>query len=339
MDRGIRGLAALAALVVTAVTGQVVVGQAAQAAPVPCIQTFTQAGSGPIQEFQTRSYPVEVPAEMVVAGATVVDVEVRLRMQIGGGVNSDVVHGSHREALLQAYAAGYRTLDLTFDDEAPFPWTSAEASVGRFRPAGRLSSYDGSAVGGTWNVLVNNPGGQSGPVVVEQVELTLTASDCDTDGDGVLDSVDNCPSVANADQTNWDGDRSGNACDSTPGTPPPPPPTTPPTTTPPTSTPPPTCTVGCAYASTVGLRHKEGRHRFVGTVDSVAVGCRAGVEVTIWRKRSGADRKLVVVTTRPTGTFRTKAPRRAGRYYASVGSPAQPLCGEATSRVVRVTRR
>ena len=35
----------------------------------------------------------------------------------------------------------------------------------------------------------------------------------DTDGDGVYDPVDNCVSVANADQANLDGDSQGDACD------------------------------------------------------------------------------------------------------------------------------
>ncbi|RPI65452.1 MAG: hypothetical protein EHM43_12760, partial [Ignavibacteriae bacterium] len=38
-------------------------------------------------------------------------------------------------------------------------------------------------------------------------------TDTDADDDGVDDAVDNCPSVANADQTNTDGDSYGNACD------------------------------------------------------------------------------------------------------------------------------
>ena len=169
--------------------------------------------------------------------------------------------------------------------------------------------------------------------------------DPDDDNDGTADVTDNCPTVANADQTDWDGDRVGNACDSTPGTAPvAPTPTTGPTpTTSPTpiTSPPGTtsgCTSGCAYVRTVGLRHVARKHRLVGKVESPAVGCRSEVPVTLWRKRSGADRKLKVVTTRPTGTFRTQAPVRAGRYYVSVGSAAEPLCGAGTSRVVRVRR-
>lgn len=37
----------------------------------------------------------------------------------------------------------------------------------------------------------------------------------DADGDGIEDSVDNCPNVANADQADSDGDGIGDACDST----------------------------------------------------------------------------------------------------------------------------
>ena len=43
--------------------------------------------------------------------------------------------------------------------------------------------------------------------------LTLV-NDADTDGDGVVDSVDNCPSVPNPLQINFDGaDDGGDACD------------------------------------------------------------------------------------------------------------------------------
>ena len=40
------------------------------------------------------------------------------------------------------------------------------------------------------------------------------APTADGDGDGIPDSIDNCPAVANADQANADGDSQGDACDS-----------------------------------------------------------------------------------------------------------------------------
>lgn len=42
----------------------------------------------------------------------------------------------------------------------------------------------------------------------------------DSDGDGVLDSFDNCPFLFNPDQANTDGDGLGDACDSDPNNPP-----------------------------------------------------------------------------------------------------------------------
>ena len=42
---------------------------------------------------------------------------------------------------------------------------------------------------------------------------TLDACETDDDDDGILDDADNCPTVANPDQTDTDGDGQGNACD------------------------------------------------------------------------------------------------------------------------------
>jgi hypothetical protein len=162
------------------------------------------------------------------------------------------------------------------------------------------------------------------------------ACDTDHDNDGVTNASDNCPTGANADQLDWDRDGVGNVCDSTPGTAPTPPP---PAITPPPITSTPGCSASCAYLRTVGLRHQADKRRLVGKVESVALGCRSGVSVTLWKQRSGADRQLVVMTTSKSGKYRTKAPRKPGRYYATVGSPAEPLCGTHRSRSVRIKRR
>ena len=46
-----------------------------------------------------------------------------------------------------------------------------------------------------------------------EVEVPVCGSDPDTDGDGITDASDNCPTVSNADQLDTDGDGLGNACD------------------------------------------------------------------------------------------------------------------------------
>ena len=48
----------------------------------------------------------------------------------------------------------------------------------------------------------------SNPVSVPGVQCVV-----DTDGDGVDDARDNCPTVANGDQTDTDNDGIGDACD------------------------------------------------------------------------------------------------------------------------------
>ena len=42
---------------------------------------------------------------------------------------------------------------------------------------------------------------------------SVAGVDIDTDGDGVQDSIDNCPLIPNASQTDTDRDGHGNACD------------------------------------------------------------------------------------------------------------------------------
>ena len=39
------------------------------------------------------------------------------------------------------------------------------------------------------------------------------AASADTDADGVIDSIDNCPNSPNLLQDDYDGDKMGNACD------------------------------------------------------------------------------------------------------------------------------
>jgi hypothetical protein len=83
-----------------------------------------------------------------------------------------------------------------------------------------LASYFGSTLPDTLRVklrVVEIVGGVAMFVPVAESEVPVCGRgldpDPDTDGDGVVDSVDNCDNVVNAGQENNDGDAQGDACD------------------------------------------------------------------------------------------------------------------------------
>lgn len=73
----------------------------------------------------------------------------------------------------------------------------------------------GTLAGDPWYWLSWSNGGAQGQIVVAPpVPFALTAAfDRDSDGDGLLDGVDNCPLIANADQNDADLDAIGDVCD------------------------------------------------------------------------------------------------------------------------------
>ena len=61
------------------------------------------------------------------------------------------------------------------------------------------------------------PGTDGSPDAAMVIDAAPDASStADTDGDTIVDSLDNCPTVANTDQRDWDGDHHGDACDHCP---------------------------------------------------------------------------------------------------------------------------
>lgn len=60
----------------------------------------------------------------------------------------------------------------------------------------------------TVGVVLTDSGATTGISTAFTIDVHI-----DTDSDGIPDSSDNCPTVPNADQSNWDGDSAGNDCD------------------------------------------------------------------------------------------------------------------------------
>ncbi len=61
---------------------------------------------------------------------------------------------------------------------------------------------------------VETGGGKFKLKPVLKMEAVLVKGMTDTDGDGIMDSEDNCPNISNPDQVDTDGDGAGDACDS-----------------------------------------------------------------------------------------------------------------------------
>lgn len=347
---------------------------AAAVEAVPCVRTIDgpggaiAAGKAGAGEFSTTAIQLDAPA----APGLVEDVDVTFAI-----VHSDasdlrvrLVHAGTESVVQRRLAgSGSQVRPLAWDDEAGAAYGPA-SPAGTYLPHEPLSVHDGAAPGGTWRLLVDNwnPNIADGRVVSWSVRISYTscdgdadgvedhgdnctgavnpdqadadrdgtgdACDGDPDGDGVVGPGDNCPSVANPGQEQTDTDALGDACDldddddgradASDGCP---------LASAGTST-------GCPTAAT-RARLRTSRSRLVGRVFSEVRACRTGVEVTLKRKRPGRDQKLVVVTTRQDGRFRTRV-RRGATYYVVVRkqyAAGVAECGSSRSRKVRVERR
>jgi len=157
------------------------------------------------------------------------------------GVTADIDAGASGEsALVRFLSAASEThvpvlqgmhMKLVAEDGLQYTWQDGETAMGAahrkqysvmlpplktkdaiIEPAsdGRYAIYDG-------NGYMTNPSDPNDFDVGDEVGgmlrfLSFTGGS-DTDGDGVADSVDNCPNVANANQADTDGDGEGDACD------------------------------------------------------------------------------------------------------------------------------
>jgi Thrombospondin type 3 repeat len=86
--------------------------------------------------------------------------------------------------------------------------------VGGAESFGRQSLTDVRVTEGEFIYLVVDPHTNDGEDSTElDLSISGEADQPDTDGDGILDNADNCPTTSNADQKDTDGDGQGDACD------------------------------------------------------------------------------------------------------------------------------
>lgn len=314
----------------------------AQAEVQPCTVTYTAAGTA----IEPSTNPPDggslaASAIEVLDARTVTDVSfsidlthpeasgLRILLLSPGGLNP--VWALDKD---QATTSGRLDGRYTFDEElGTTTLVGNSPTAGTYRPSTSETIAEGRPATGRWQVwLVNFT---ASPGVIRDITVTLTYATCDSDGDGVEDSVDNCPTVVN-DQANSDDDALGDACDADldgdsipnlgdgcPAV----------ASTNPT---------GCPTAARkAGLRYVKSMNKLQVRIKSPVGACAANAKIVVWRARGNRDLRLVVGTANGQGVRRFKVARSA-RYYVTV-SPSYASgiaeCSKATSRTVRVPRR
>jgi subtilisin-like proprotein convertase family protein len=122
--------------------------------------------------------------------------------------------GTRVELFTSVGSAGDNFTNTVLDNNCATPVTGGTAPfTGCYRPEGTLSTFDGQDSSGVWTLEVTDAWAQdTGTLQSWSLELCGEAEP-DGDGDGVGDTVDNCPDDPNPSQADTDGDGLGDACD------------------------------------------------------------------------------------------------------------------------------
>jgi subtilisin-like proprotein convertase family protein len=108
-------------------------------------------------------------------------------------------------------------IETVFDQEATAPIVFAlPPYTGRYRPQGDLSVFNGKNLKGRWRLEVEDRFDDLilGFVNAFSISVCFKGSVVsDSDNDGVPDTLDNCPTISNADQSDSNEDGLGDVCD------------------------------------------------------------------------------------------------------------------------------
>ena len=332
-------------LVVPALAGPAPAGAAVQ----PC--TVTYAGPERTILPDTPDQPGDSSGKHALTGSDIKIADTRFVTDID--VSWDINHADATQVSLhvigpktqpnlapsiQTYNTGMATGPLngrySFDDEAgTTKLVGPSPASNTYLPATPATGLEQYPANGGWSLWVLNQAPYA--ATLRSWSLTLTYATCDTDGDGVEDKADNCPTAANADQANRDTDGLGDACDldidgdslanTGDGCP---------TASSSNAT-------GCPSASRkASLRWVKAKKRLEASITSPVAACSARARIVLWRVRPNRDFKLVGVTATSRGRYLFKVPR-GSRYYVTVSpsyASGQAECAKATSRKVRAPR-
>ena len=135
------------------------------------------------------------------------DLTISLTSPAGTVVNLSVENGG----------SGDNYTSTIFDDDGADGAIGGGAApfTGSFVPEQPLSTFNNEASLGVWTLTVSDSANLD-PGTLDSWSLEICGSPLlDADGDGILDVDDNCPTVANADQADWNNNGIGDVCDDT----------------------------------------------------------------------------------------------------------------------------
>jgi subtilisin-like proprotein convertase family protein len=182
----------------------------------PCVVTTSNYTDKAIPEKPLLgTSPITMPISIVEVGI-VKDVNVSLDIAHGsdGDIRAFVLHNDVGVGVINSAHPGVNFTGTSFDDEAAVALSAGVPPyTGTFRPDAPLSSFDGLAGEGTWTLQVLDAQRNQTAGTLLEWTVSVRYADCDFDGDGLKDEVDNCPDDANASQVDTDGDGLGDACD------------------------------------------------------------------------------------------------------------------------------